>query len=51
MTDGQVTELRLLEEEILSIQHDQAALAMRLHDLHQRIIDLLLSELSRPLNA
>jgi hypothetical protein len=51
MDTAQLTRLKKLEEELLAQQRMATALATRIYEMHEEVVDLLLSELAKPLSA
>jgi hypothetical protein len=51
MTDSQLDRLRLMESDLLHLQREATALAVRAYELHELACEMLNSELGRPLSA
>lgn len=51
MTETQLNQLRLLENELLVLQRQATALAVRAYELHELTCEMLNAELARPLSA
>lgn len=49
MNENQLARLRVIEEELLALQRQATALAVRAYELHEATVEMLTLELARPL--